>query len=63
MLGFALSAAISLVLTRLLPGIKPADPFAYANVVLVLSLAVILASLAPARRATHVDPVSALRSE
>jgi hypothetical protein len=61
--GFALAAAVSILLTRLLPGIKPADLLAYASVVLLLGLAVVLASIAPARRATRIDPVSALRWE
>jgi len=61
--GFALAAAVSILLTRLLPGIKPADLLAYASVVLLLGLAVGLASIAPARRATRIDPVSALRWE
>jgi ABC-type antimicrobial peptide transport system permease subunit len=61
--GLTLAAAISVLLTGLAPGIKPADLLAYANVVLLLGLAVVLASVAPARRATRIDPVSALRSE
>ena len=61
--GLALAAAISVLLAGLLPGIKPADVLAYANVVLLLGVGVVLASLAPARRATRIDPVRALRSE
>jgi ABC-type antimicrobial peptide transport system permease subunit len=61
--GLAVAAAISVLLAGLLPGIKPADVLAYANVVLLLAVGVVLASLAPARRATRIDPVSALRSE
>ena len=45
------------------PGIDPLDPLAYSSVVLLLSAAVVLASAAPARRATRVDPVRALRWE
>ena len=61
--GLALAAAISVLLAGLLPGIKPADVLAYANVVLLLGVGAVLASLAPARRAIRIDPVTALRSE
>jgi predicted permease len=61
--GLAVAAAISVLLAGLLPGIKPTDVLAYGNVVLLLGVGVVLASLAPARRATRIDPVSALRSE
>jgi predicted permease len=61
--GLALAAAISVPLSRLLPGVKPVDPVAYSNVILLLVLAVALASVAPARHATRIDPVSALRAE
>jgi predicted permease len=61
--GLALAAAVSILLAGLLPGVKASDPLAYANVVLLLGLAVALASAVPARRATKVDPVNALRCE
>ena len=61
--GLALAAAVSVLLAGLLPGIKPADVLAYTNVVLLLGLGIVLASIAPARRATRIDPVSALRAE
>jgi len=61
--GLALSAAVSILLAGLLPGVKSSDPLAYLNVVFLLGLAVALASAVPARRATKVDPVRALRCE
>jgi predicted permease len=61
--GTAGAAGISALLTHSLPGIHPLDPLAYVNVALLLSVAVALASAVPARRATHVDPVRALRWE
>jgi len=44
-------------------GISPLDPFTYASVGLVLSLVALVATLVPARRATRVDPIIALRAE
>jgi len=61
--GMAGAAGISALLANALPGIHPLDPLAYANVVLLLSGAVALASAIPARRAIRVDPVRALRWE
>jgi macrolide transport system ATP-binding/permease protein len=61
--GVAGAAAIGTVLGHALPGIEAADPVAYVTVILLLSVAVALASAVPARRATQVDPVRALRWE
>ena len=61
--GIGGAAGLSTLLAHALPGIDPLDPLAYSSVVLLLSAAVVLASAAPARRATRVDPVRALRWE
>ncbi len=61
--GLTLAGAVSLLLAGLLPGVKSTDPLAYINVVLLLGVAVALASAVPARRATKVDPVKALRCD
>jgi ABC-type antimicrobial peptide transport system permease subunit len=58
-----LAAAVSKLLAGILPGVRPADPLAYAGVILVLGAAVVLASAVPARRATRINPVTALRWE
>jgi predicted permease len=67
LLGLALGLAGAFALTRLmrsmLYGVSPTDPVAFAGVCLVLVAAGVLASYLPARRATRVDPVIALRSE
>jgi putative ABC transport system permease protein len=44
-------------------GVSPRDPFVYAAVAGLLALASLLATLVPARRATRVDPMIALRAE
>jgi putative ABC transport system permease protein len=65
--GLCLGLGVALALSRLgrglLYGVTPADPLTYASVALVL-LAISLAACAlPARQATRVDPMLALRAE
>jgi len=66
-IGLALGLAISFAGTRLLRdlfvGIKPTDPLTFTSVALLLSLVALMASWLPARRATRVDPLVALRHE
>ena len=50
-------------LTSMLFGISPSDAVTYLSVSLVLALVAFLASYVPARRATKVDPLIALRQE
>jgi ABC-type antimicrobial peptide transport system permease subunit len=65
--GIAIGVAGALLLTRflssLLSGVRPNDPFAYAAVVPLLIVVALLASYIPARRASKVDPLVALRYE
>jgi putative ABC transport system permease protein len=67
LIGVAIGLAGSLVLTRtvksLLFGVTATDPLTFAAVVLLLVAAALLACYIPARRATRVDPMVALRYE
>lgn len=60
----ALSAAFVAKVTRSqYYGVSPLDPVAFAGATLLLLVVMIVASLAPARRAARVDPVEVLRQE
>ena len=65
--GIAAGTAVALVLTRLMTdllyGVRPADPVTFGIVTIVLAATSILACYIPARRATRVDPMVALRYE
>lgn len=67
LLGIAFGTAGAFALTRLMRGflfhVTPTDPATFAEVALFLFLVALLASYIPARRATQVDPVVALRYE
>lgn len=61
--GVALSALLAQLLKNLLVGVSPFDPATYVSVAASLVLICLLASFVPARRATVVDPLTALRAE
>jgi putative ABC transport system permease protein len=54
---------VTRVVSSLLIGISPTDPLSFAGVPLFLATIAFLASFIPARRATHVDPLIALRAD
>ena len=64
-LGLALTAALlgTAAIQNFLFQISPSDPATYVTVFLVLSAVSFLATFIPARRATRVDPMIALRAE
>jgi putative ABC transport system permease protein len=61
--GLAITATTAQLLQSLLFEIEPVDPLLYAAVTALFALVALLACLLPARRATKVDPLIALRAE
>jgi putative ABC transport system permease protein len=62
-IGLALAAFVSRLLNIILFNVQPRDPSIFGSIVLVLSSTALLACVLPARRATRVDPLEALRYE
>ena len=61
--GLLLSLGLARFVTSMLVGVQPADPASLAAASLLLLAAAVLAALPPGWRATHVNPITALRSE
>ena len=61
MIGFVAALAVGRLLSRMLFGIAASDPLSVAAAALILSAVALLACYLPARWATRVDPLEALR--
>ncbi len=62
-LGLAVAVAISRLLSSFLFGVQPTDPVTYLLISLLLATVALLATYLPARWATRIDPMEALRYE
>jgi predicted permease len=61
--GLGLTMVVTQLLASILYGVAPHDPVILVTVAVTLGGVAMLASLVPARRATRVDPVTALRAD
>ncbi len=61
--GLIGAAAVTRLLSSMLYGVSPFDAWTFAGVVLLIIGAAFLATFSPARRATRIDPATALRHE
>jgi predicted permease len=62
-IGVAVALAVTQALAAFLYGVRPADPLTFVTVSIVLLCVALAASYIPARRATRVDPMVALRHD
>jgi putative ABC transport system permease protein len=62
-IGLILAAGAARLLTGFLYGVSATDPLTFAGVATLLALVALLACWIPARRATKIDPLTALRHD
>jgi putative ABC transport system permease protein len=62
-LGVLAAVGLTRLMSSLLFGVSPMDPMTYAAVSVMLGVVALLATYLPARRASRIDPIVALRSD
>ena len=63
LIGSAAAVPLTFLIRGMLYGVRPADPVTFVSVAAILFLVTVMASWAPAGRATRISPVNALRTE
>jgi predicted permease len=63
LVGMSLAFLVTRPLGGLLYGVSPDNPFVFAGAAVLIAVVVTLANILPARRATRISPVEALRAE
>jgi ABC-type antimicrobial peptide transport system permease subunit len=61
--GLALAFFLARGVANLLVGVRPDDPLVFGSITVTIALIALASSWIPARRASRVDPLEALRSE
>ena len=61
--GLGISLAVARLIDGLLFAVSPADPWTLAGTSLLMMAVAVAASVAPALRATRIDPIRCLRQE
>jgi ABC-type antimicrobial peptide transport system permease subunit len=63
LIGGLVAFGVGQIVQDFLVGVSPADPITYLGVAALLAVVAMAACFVPARRAVHVDPITALRTE
>jgi putative ABC transport system permease protein len=65
--GVALGLVAAFMVTQLMSGmlfqVSPTDPWTFVAIGALMTITALIAAATPARRAAHVDPIVALRTE
>ena len=62
-IGFAMTLGLAQLIRQFLYGVSAVDPITFLGIPAVLALVALVAAYVPARRASRVNPIEALRPE